>query len=142
MKKSIVCVVLLALLALAVPAMAEAEYNNDIPRSLFDYDAIIADPDEYKGWAYNLVCDVARIDDFESDTFDWEKPAFGLMSVDGDVGKPIYAAFDNPDDMIQVGDTVKITAAFVGVTDMQTTLGFYVKMPMFYTYRIEKMPTE
>ncbi len=142
MKRTIALFILLALLALAVPAMAEDSTGFDGTSAFFDYDSIIADPDEYKGLAYNLVCDVARIDDFESDTFDWEKPAFGLMSVDGDIGKPIYAAFDNPDDMIQAGNTVKITAAFVGVTDMQTTLGFYVKVPMFYTYRIAEMPTE
>lgn len=111
------------------PAPTTSEY--------FDYDAIIANPDTYKGFYYSLVCDIARIDEVDMNAFNWTHPVMALVSVDGNIGKVAYVVFDNPDEAIKNGDTVHMSVEFVNVTDMQTALGFYVKMPMFLAYRIE-----
>ena len=105
----------------------------------FDYDAIIADPDTYKGFHYSLVCDVARIDEVDMDVLDWTRPVMALMSVDGDIGKVVYVAFDNPAETIQNGDTVYMFTELISVTDMKTALGFYAKVPMLVAYTVEPM---
>lgn len=105
--------------------------------TFFDYNAIIADPDAYKGFHYSLVCDVSRIDEADMNIQNWTHPVTALMSIDGSIGKVAFIVFDNPDNAIQNGDTVQMSVEFVSVTDMQTALGFYVKMPMFLAHRIK-----
>lgn len=107
----------------------------------FDYDALINDPEGHKGMSFFVVGTANRIDPMELNYGDWTRPASTLLSVDGELFKIAFVVFENPEGESEVkeGDPIQIFGEYIGTTELKTTLGAYITVPMILAHSVEKL---